>query len=196
MQKIRSMIREMNQKVKQMSNNYEPTLRIETYKKETLERIKGEYQKTLATMKQKVEGDMKAIEKEYWDGRPSIEKQAQIIAVAGVKYHSMSDKQLAREAENIRALPPLFIDLEDARTVASQLRSRGIINDADSLAGFIEANQLERAYIHYPEYQALEKTANRLKVYEAQKDIFILSSDPNTINEGDIAHLDALEKVE
>ena len=188
------MISERNTKIKQMSGNYEPLARIETYKKESLDRIRSEYQKAIGAMKVQVQADMEAIEKKYWQERPSIEKQAQSITVAGVRYHSMSDKQLREESKKIMTIPAPFIDLEDIRTCASQLRSRGAIEDADKVANFIQSVRLETAYVHYPEYQALQKRSERLKTYEAQKNIFILSSNPDVIKDCDIVHLDNLEK--
>jgi hypothetical protein len=195
--KIRDLIAARQEKITQMEKNFEDHRRIARYKQDSLEVIKQDYKKQISELQAKNKAAQEAIAAAYHAKRPSVRDQAEHLMVLRTQYRAATPLQLEKYQETLMTVPPGSFEVEDYHALASELRDRGMIDRADTLASYTEVQHIATPYIHNEEFRALERTGERLKVYAAQSDdLLILSPDPNEIGKDDVVTLSHIDDGE
>jgi hypothetical protein len=196
MQKIRNLIAARNAKIAEMQKNYEPSERIRAYKETSLKVVQEDYRAIISELQKKNDAAQEAIASEYQKKRPSQRELADQVTILRTQYRAMTPQQLDRASEALMTVPPGVFPIEDYHALGSEMRDRGLIDQADNLSIYTEVQKIATPYVNDGRYRALEKAGQRLTVLAAQSsEILILSPDLEKIGKDDVISLKDLDKV-
>jgi hypothetical protein len=187
-----------NEKVREMESRYEPPERVRKFKEESLNKILTEYKDAV---RKNIDGERKLlndIKSGYEKSQPSVAERAQELTLLKNKVRALTDAQLKKAAEQERALPLPVQDATTLRTLASELRDRKLVKDADTVSEWIEHAKADTPYVHSDEYKHIEKRIKRFETFEAQateNGLLITSDDPDEITESDVIPLSKVDQI-
>jgi hypothetical protein len=194
--KIKSGIQNRAAKIKSMQFAFDSDAKIKLYSDTSLKILKEDYISEVRAMQEADKSRLQEIKESYLKKQPSLTEKHQRLAMTKNEHQAMSLKQLKTAAAEALGFIPYLQDVNELRSLASELRVRGDGDGADALAGFIEAERVAEPWTHNEQYRALQARAKKLDVYASQAEsgsMLVLSDDVDHIGQSDIVMIEKID---